>query len=188
MCQPNCLWRCRTAQQGWAPERELSVVVKQEPQGHVFHFYHCQWLIPGKIYSFEEHHFKTYILVKGLLWLLLSQGSHFVFLFFNVFLCTLVFNQPLRCLDEKDLHRTGGVCLPADYGQKSAVSGKWNPSLRDPIFYRTMDAHAGAFVCMFLAHGYSLQPRPAQEEVEMIHKEPGPGTIIRGGCQHPGWD
>lgn len=59
--------------------------------------------------------------------------------------------------------RTGGVSLPADYGKKS---GKWNANLLDPSFYRTMDAHAGTFVCLSLAHGCSLQPRPAQEEVE----------------------
>lgn len=29
----HCLWRCRAAQQEWVPERELSVVVKQELQG-----------------------------------------------------------------------------------------------------------------------------------------------------------
>lgn len=62
--------------------------------------------------------------------------------------------------------RTGGVCLPADYGKNSAVTDKWNANLLDPSFYRTMDAHAGAFVCLSLAHGHSLQPRPAQEEVE----------------------
>lgn len=64
--------------------------------------------------------------------------------------------------------RTGGVYLPADYGQKSAVASRWSwsASLLDPSFCRTTGAHAGALGCLSSVHGCSFQPRPAQGAIQ----------------------
>lgn len=148
---------------GVSPWERAECGGKTRAPGMCSHSYLCHWLIPDKIYPFAGHHLKTYTLVKGLLWLLLSQGSHFLFLYFNDLLYKLVFIQPLRCLDEKDLQQDRRSFSASWLWQKS---GKWNANLLDPSFYRTMDAHAGTFVCLSLAHGCSLQPRPAQEELE----------------------
>lgn len=113
------------------------------------------------------------MLLRGLppqteLWLLLSQGSHFILLYFNLSLCKLVFTQPLRRLDEKDSQQDTRGLSASWLWPKSSVSSKqsWSASLLDPTFYRTTDAHAGPLVCMFLVHGFSFQPRPAQGEIQ----------------------
>lgn len=94
---------------------------KTRAPGMSFHSHHCHWLIPDKIYSLSEHHLKTYTLVKGLLWLLLSQRSHFLFLYFNLSLYLISLWDVWM---KRTYSRTGGVCLPADYTQKSSVSVK----------------------------------------------------------------
>lgn len=117
------------------------------------------------------------------LWLLLSQGGHFILLYFNFFLCKLVFTQPLRCLDEKDLQQ-----------DRRDLSASWLwpkkvQYLASEVRVQVSLIQASIGPQMFMLEHLSASPwymdahsslDLPKERYRITHEEPGPGISSTG--------